>query len=59
MKINKFLKTRIATFIWGLCVVYFFTRQIDLTSKIFLTQVIGNTFIMWYFIEYGESGGQD
>lgn len=49
---SKFWKVRIGTFIWGALVVYFFTRQLDLTSRIFLTQVIGNTVIMWYFLQY-------
>lgn len=48
---SKFWKTRIATFLWGLAVVYFYTENIDVTSKLFLTQVIGNSFIMWFFIE--------
>lgn len=53
---SKFWKTRIATFIWGAAVVYYYTRQLDLTSRLFLTQVAGNTLIMWFFIERNSKG---
>jgi len=57
MKLNQFVKVRIATFVWGFAVVYGFTRRIDLTSMLFLTQVIGNTIIMWYFLKHKQSKG--
>ena len=44
----NFWRLRVATLIWGFIVVYAFTRRIDLTGKIFLVQVIGNTVIMWW-----------
>lgn len=48
---SKFWQVRIATFIWGALVVYYFTHSIDLTSRLFITQVVGNTFIIWYILE--------
>jgi uncharacterized membrane protein len=47
---SKFWQVRISTFIWGLLVVYFFTRKIDVATKLFLTQVIGNTIIMYLIL---------
>ncbi len=47
---SKFAKVRILTFVWGFAVVYAFTGRLDLTSALFLTQVAGNTIIMWYFL---------
>lgn len=44
---SKFWKARIGMFIWGALCTYFFTRKIDITSKLFTSQVIGNTIIMW------------
>lgn len=52
---SKFWKVRILTFIWGALVVYYFTRRIDLTSKLFLTQVVGNSIIMWFILEHEHS----
>jgi hypothetical protein len=52
---NNFWKVRIATFIWGFIVLYYFTRKIDLTSKAFLIQVIGNSVIMWFFLRNGNN----
>jgi hypothetical protein len=46
-----FWKVRLTTFIWGFLVVYAFTRRLDLTSLLFLTQVLGNTIIMWVFLK--------
>jgi len=46
---KEFIKMRIATFLWGFLVVYFFTGRLDVTSLLFLTQVAGNTIIMWFF----------
>ena len=43
---STFWKVRISTLLWGFCVLYYFTGQIDLTGKIFLVQVIGNTVLM-------------
>ena len=51
MKLSQFAKVRISTFIWGFLVVYAFTQRFDLTSALFLTQVAGNTLIMWYFLK--------
>ena len=48
---SPFVKTRIATLIWGFSVVYYFTGELNLSSKIFLIQAVGNTFLMWYFIK--------
>lgn len=48
---SQFWKVRLATFLWGLITVWSFTKQIDLTSKIFITQVIGNSIIMWVFLK--------
>jgi hypothetical protein len=49
-KLTPFWKVRIATFIWGFCCVLWFTGRIDLSSKLFLTQVAGNSLIMWWFL---------
>lgn len=48
---SSFWKVRIGTFIWGFLVIYYFTGKLDFTSKVFLVQVIGNSFIMWFFIK--------
>jgi len=50
IKLNAtFWKIRISMFIWGFATLYYFTGQIDITSKAFLVQVIGNSFIIWVF----------
>lgn len=46
---SQFWKIRIGTFVWGFSVIYWFTGQIDFTSKVFLVQVLGNSLIMWWF----------
>lgn len=46
-----FLKVRLLTMIWGFSVVLALTGELNLTSKIFLIQVIGNTIIMKIFIK--------
>lgn len=48
---SNFLKVRLLTLIWGLLVVWGITKDFNLTSSIFLLQVIGNTIIMRVFIK--------
>lgn len=48
---SAFWKVRLLTFLWGAIVVWFFTREINLTGKIFLTQVIGNSLIMYFCLK--------
>ncbi len=36
---------------WGLGVAYFFTHKIDLSSKIAITQILGNTVILWLLLK--------
>lgn len=40
--------------LWGFAVLYAFTGRIDLTSKVFLVQIGGNTAIMWWFTRGGR-----
>jgi uncharacterized membrane protein len=42
----SFWPTRILMLIWGFGVVYAFTGRLDLTSKVFIIQALGNTIIM-------------
>ena len=49
------LKTRIAMFIWGFSVIYFFTGNINLTSKTFLVQALGNTLILYLMVGRHET----
>ena len=49
---SKFWKVRMATFVWGFLVIYWFTGKLDLTSKAFLIQALGNTLIMYFFLEW-------
>jgi uncharacterized membrane protein len=46
---STFWKLRLSMFAWGFFVVYAFTRQIDLSSKVFLVQAAGNTALIWWF----------
>lgn len=41
-----FWTTRIAMLLWGFGVVYFFTGKVDIASKAFIVQALGNTIIM-------------
>jgi hypothetical protein len=43
---SKFWQVRILTFLWGFAVIWWFTGKLDFTSKVFLVQALGNTFIM-------------
>ena len=36
--------------IWGLSCAWYFTNQIDLSSKIFISQLLGNSLILWLFL---------
>jgi uncharacterized membrane protein len=48
---SKFWQVRLATFIWGFAVIYAFTGRIDFTSKVFLTQALGNSIIMYLILK--------
>jgi len=49
---KTFWKIRILMSVWGFSCAWFFTGQIDLTSKIFIAQLIGNSFILWIFLKH-------
>lgn len=40
--------------LWGFLVAWFFTDKIDLTSKIFISQLAGNSLILWVFLNKDE-----
>jgi len=46
---TAFWKLRLATLAWGFAVLYLFTGEIGMTSKVFLVQVLGNSALMWWF----------
>ncbi len=46
---SQFWKLRLSMLAWGFCVAYYFTGQLDLTSKLFAVQVVGNTALLWWF----------
>jgi len=48
---STFWKIRIGMSLWGLLCIWFFTRQVDLTSKVFIAQLLGNSLILWLFID--------
>lgn len=52
---SVFVKTRLATLVWGFGIVYYFTGSLNLSSKIFIIQAVGNTIIMWYFIKENKN----
>lgn len=52
---SQFWKIRIGMSIWGFLVAWFFTDKIDLTSKIFISQLAGNSLILWVFLNKNEN----
>lgn len=46
---STFWKLRLSMFAWGFAVIYAFTGKLDLTSRVFLVQALGNTVLIWWF----------
>ena len=45
---DRFLRTRTLTLIWGFLVTYLFTQELIVAVPLFATMAIGNTLIMYF-----------